>query len=148
MQLRPELQADPSKDKIIYKKFYNWQMLCMLLQSQLLKFQLLLNKQKHKRTPRALQKIKKWPLTLVVGEVAGATEEIGPEVVVKVLGVEARISSTVKYVKMGQPRLNRGKAGDPDIQITLLLRVAEVIGDLGGKHTSVLTVIRALGRTD
>ena len=67
----------------------------------------------------------------MVGEAAGATEEIDPEVVVKVLGVEARLSSTVKYVKMGQARPNRGKAGDPDIQITLLLRVAEAIGDLG-----------------
>ena len=82
----------------------------------------------------------------MVGEVAGATEEIGPEVVVKVLGVEARISSTVKYVKMGQPRLNRGKAGDPDTQIILLLHAAGAIGGLGGRHTSVLTEIRVLGR--
>ena len=120
----------------------------MLLQSQLLKFQLYHSKQKPKKTPRALQKIKKWLLTLVVGEAAGATEEIGPEVVVKVLGVEARISSTVKYVKMGQPRLNRGKAGDPDIQIILPLPAVEAIGGLGDRPIFVLTEIHALGRTD
>ena len=58
-------------------------MLCMLQQSKLLKFQLYHSKQKPKKTPRVLQKIKKWLLTLVVGEAAGATEETDPEVVAK-----------------------------------------------------------------
>ena len=84
----------------------------------------------------------------MVGEAAGATEEIDPEVVVKVLGVEARISSTVKYVKMGQARLSRGKAGGPDIQTTPPLHAVEAIGGLGDRLTFVLTGIHALGRTD
>ena len=84
----------------------------------------------------------------MVGEAAGATEETGPGVVVKVLDAEDKLSSTVKYVKMGQARLSRGKAGGPDIQTTPPLHAVEAIGGLGDRPIFVLTEIHALGRTD